>query len=75
MIKFGFHIRTRSGQKVDNIVIQAVSRVEAERRLRQMYQHCEILECRERAPATRPDALDVEAVIGLISREPVRPAV
>jgi hypothetical protein len=73
MIKFGFQIRTRSGQKVDNILIQAVTRGDAERRLYQMYQHCEILDCRERELAARLEALDVEAVIGLISREPVRP--
>ena len=75
MTKFGFQIRARSGQKVDNILIQALTRLDAERRLRQMYQHCEILECRERGVPSQLTALDVEAVIGLISREPIRPAV
>ena len=72
--KYSFRIRTRSGQKVDNIVIQAAASAEAERRLRQMYHHCEILECSERAAGVRMPALDVEAVIGMISREPLRPA-
>jgi hypothetical protein len=71
MMKFGFHIRTRSGQKVDNIVIQALSKPDAEKRLRQMYQHCVILDCRERRPDQKADALDVEAVISMISREPL----
>jgi len=75
MTKFGFCIRTRSGQKVDKINIQASSITEAERRLRQMYHHCEVLECREASVPAQIEALDVEAVIGLISREPVRPAV
>src|SRR5438552_465705 len=75
MTKFVFHIRARTGQRADNIVMQANGAAEAERRLRQMHHHCEILECRERAPAARIDALDVEAVIGMISREPLRPAV
>lgn len=74
MTKFGFSIRTRSGQKVANITIQAASRAEAERRLRQMYHHCEIVGCTERDANLRLDALDVEAVIGLISREPARPS-
>ena len=71
MTKFVFHIRARTGQRADNIVMQANGAAEAERRLRQMHHHCEILECRERAPAARIDALDVEAVIGMISREPL----
>jgi hypothetical protein len=70
MTKFAFHIRTRSGQRVDNIVIQALCKLDAEKRLRQMYQHCAILDCRERRTDQRTDALDVEAVISMISSEP-----
>jgi len=33
-----------------------------------MYHHCEILDCREQAVPRRIDTLDVENVIGLISR-------
>jgi hypothetical protein len=67
MIRFGFNIRTRTGQRVDNISIMAATQGDAERRLRQMYLHCEIVECREQAVPRRIDTLDVEGVIGLIS--------
>ena len=67
MIRFGFSIRTRTGQRVDAISIVAATQADAERRLRQMYHHCEIVECREQAVPRRIDTLDVEGIIGLIS--------
>ncbi|GMU73426.1 MAG: hypothetical protein HS109_12690 [Burkholderiales bacterium] len=67
MIRYGFTIKTRYGQRVDNIHIMAGTQDDAERRLRQMYQRCEIIECREQAVARRNDTLDVESVIGMIS--------
>lgn len=67
MIRYGFQIRTRTGQPVDNISIVAATQEDAERRLRQMYHHCEIVDCREQAVPRRLDTLDVEGVIGLIS--------
>jgi len=72
MNRYGFNVKTRSGQRVENIVIMAASRSDAERRLVQMYVQCEILACREQAVAARRavDTLDVEAVIGLIAQGP-----
>ena len=71
MIRFGFNIRTRTGQRVDNISIMAGSQVDAERRLRQMYLHCEIVECREQSVPRRVEStLDVERVISLIAAGP-----
>jgi len=67
MTRYGFNIRTKSGQPVDNIVIMAATQPDAERRLRQMYHQCEIVECREQAVAPRVEALDVENVISIIS--------
>jgi len=67
MIRYGFNIRTRTGQRVDNIQIMAGTQPDAERRLRQMYMHCEIVECREHQVPRRLDTLDVEGVIGMIS--------
>ena len=67
MIRFGFTIRTRLGQRVDNIQIMAATLDDAERRLRQMYVSCEIIERREQRVPRRNDTLDVEHVIGLIS--------
>jgi hypothetical protein len=68
MNRFGFNIRTRGGHKVDNIVIMARDFEEAERRLRQMYTQCEILNSQETAAEGRRNPIDVDSVIGLISR-------
>lgn len=70
MVRFGFSIKTRHGQRVDHIQIMAESADDAERRLRQMYQHCTIVERRENSIAQRVEALDVENIIGLISGSP-----
>ena len=70
MIRYGFNVRTRSGQRVDNILIMAASQNDAERRLMQMYVQCEILECREQSVPRRFDTLDVEGVISMIAAGP-----
>ena len=70
MIRYGFNIKTKHGQRVENILIMAATLDDAERRLRQMYHHCEIVECREHAVPRRVDTLDIEGVIGLISASP-----
>ena len=70
MQRFGFNIKTRSGQRVDNISITAQSQSDAERRLRQMYHLCEIVTCQSNASARRVEALDVESVIAMISAQP-----
>jgi hypothetical protein len=67
VIRYGFNIKTRHGQRVENIMIMAATQGDAERRLRQMYHHCEIVECHEKAVPRRVDTLDIEGVIGLIS--------
>jgi hypothetical protein len=61
MIRFGFTIRTKSGQRVDNIQIMAATPVDAERRLRQMYQQCVIVERREQAVLIRSEGRDALA--------------
>jgi len=68
MTKYEFTIRTRGGQRVDKITIQAQDRETAERRLQQMYMHCEILECKESAADLRQESLDVEGIINLITK-------
>lgn len=70
MIKFALRIRTRSGLPVDNLLVQARDRSEAERRITQMYPHCEILECREVHAAVRDDDISFENIISMISRTP-----
>lgn len=56
MTRFGFNIRTKTGQRVDNIQIMAATAGDAERRLRQMYLQCEIIERREQSVSRRIDA-------------------
>jgi hypothetical protein len=74
MDRYGFNIRTHTGQRVDNISIMAASRDDAERRLRQMYQKCEVVECHTQALGRQADALDIASVIARLSAsEPLRP--
>jgi len=49
-MKYAFRIRTRSGLIVNKLLIYGRDEVDAKRKLRQMYQHCEILECTVREP-------------------------
>jgi hypothetical protein len=67
MVRFGFNIKTRTGQRVSNIFIMAGAQSDAERRLRQMYRDCEILTCKMLAVPRRRGALDVEDVITIIN--------
>ncbi|HEV8259558.1 MAG TPA: hypothetical protein VGQ19_02225 [Burkholderiales bacterium] len=69
MMKFGLKIRTRSGLPVDNLVVHARDQAEAERKITQMYMHCEIIECQQIQTATRDDAADLDGIISLISRQ------
>ncbi|MFN0040332.1 MAG: hypothetical protein ACKVP2_12540 [Burkholderiales bacterium] len=69
MLKFGFRIRTRSGLPVDNLVVHAKDRADAERKISQMYLHCEIIECKQIQTAAREDGSDLENIISLISRQ------
>jgi hypothetical protein len=65
MNRYGFNIRTRTGQRVDNICIMAASQADAERRLRQMYHHCEIVHCQTEAVVARNDPVDDSGVLRL----------
>ncbi len=69
MIKFGFKIRTRSGLPVDNLIVHARDQAEAERKIIQMYMHCEIIECQQIASTIREEGSDLEGIISLISRQ------
>ncbi len=69
MNKFGFRIKTRGGMVVENLMVQARDQAEAENRIRQIYRHCEILECNTLAPDTRGEGMDLEGMISLISRQ------
>jgi len=54
--KFGFRIRTRQGLVVEHLMIHGRDEADAERKLRQMYLHCEILERSVMQPATMQPA-------------------
>jgi hypothetical protein len=53
MIKFRFRIKTRGGMMVDNLQVAARDRAEAERKVGQIYQRCEIIECVELRPQVK----------------------
>jgi hypothetical protein len=63
MIRYGFCIRTKSGQRVDNIQILAATPDDAERRLRQMYVKCEILERREQSVPRRAETPEPQPIV------------
>ncbi len=45
MLKFDFSLQTKTGQRIDNILIAGQTQEDAERKLRQMYHHCTVLHC------------------------------
>lgn len=66
--KYGFRIRTRNGSVVENLLIFGKDEPDAERKLRQIYMGCEILEAKRlviQAPRSGP--LTYEDVVDLIS--------
>ena len=72
MIKFGFKIKTRGGMLVDNLQIGGRDRAEAEQKVTQIYQRCEILDCLELRQPLKEEGYDLESVIDLIATESAR---
>ncbi|OHC68795.1 MAG: hypothetical protein A2045_16025 [Rhodocyclales bacterium GWA2_65_20] len=68
MTKYGFRIRTRVGLVVDNLLIHGRDEGDAERKLRQMYHGCEIIECVPMFGAVRGLVANFEEVAALITR-------
>jgi hypothetical protein len=66
-LKYGFRIKTRTGMVVDNLTIHGRDEADAERKLRQMYLHCQVLQCRA-VGAPRSDAMGYEEVLALVSK-------
>lgn len=68
--KYGFRIRSRTGMVVENLAIHGRDESDAERKLRQMYPYCEVLECRTINGAVKHDAETVsfEEVLTLVTR-------
>ncbi len=68
--KFGFRIRTRQGLVVEHLMIHGRDEADAERKLRQMYLHCEILEMQPSfaSASTGADGTSFEEIVALISK-------
>jgi len=58
---------------VENLQVQARDRAEAEQKIKQIYHHCEILECHEVTPTLRKEGLDLEDMIALINKQERKP--
>jgi hypothetical protein len=72
--KYGFRIRTRNGALVDNLAIFGRDEPDAERKLRQIYLGCEILEARrlvihvqKNGPTTYEDVVDLISGSAVVS--------
>ena len=70
MLKFNFSLLTRDGQKVENILIAGHDQPDAERKLRQMYLHCEVTHCdiQQESSKQSTQATSVEEILSLISK-------
>lgn len=70
MLKFDFSILTRDGQRIVSVIIAGRDQEEAERKLRQMYRHCEIVSCNanQMDDHKTPHVVSVEDIITLISK-------
>ena len=73
MMKFGFKIRTRGGMVVDNLLIPGRDQADAEKKLMQIYRYCEIIEAKPVQQRLQEEAMDVDGIISLISRQDREP--
>jgi hypothetical protein len=53
---------------VENLTIHGRDEADAERKLRQMYLHCQILDCRTVRGAGVSDPLSLEDVVALVTK-------
>lgn len=68
--KFGFRIRTRSGVAVDKVLILGQDSADAERRLRQMYLGCQILETWQENANLGHGSNSFEEIVDLLNEPP-----
>ena len=70
MLKFDFSLKTRDGHQVINVMIQGQDLADAERKLRQMYRNCEVLNCTATdADKNASRAMDIEDLLSLIAKQ------
>lgn len=69
MLKFEFSVQTRSGQKIDSIVIAGRDQADAERKLFQMYRSCTVLQCTVKQQDEKSwHATSMEDILTMISK-------
>lgn len=66
--KYAFRIRTRLGVVVDNLMIHGCDEQDAQRKLRQIYHECQIVECVCHRGSVRVPVASFEEVANLIVR-------
>ena len=66
--KFGFRIRTRQGLVVENLMIHGRDEADAERKLRQMYLHCQILDRSVQIGHAKAAPMSFEEVVTLVTK-------
>lgn len=70
MLKFDFSLKTRDGHQIVNVQLQGRDLADAERKLRQMYHHCEVLSCTTTdADKNSSRTPDIEDLLTLISKQ------
>ncbi len=66
--KYAFRIRTRLGVVVDNLMIHGRDEFDAQRKLKQVYRDCQIIECVCHRGSVRVPVASFEEVANLIVR-------
>lgn len=70
MLKFDLSVKTRDGQKVESIQIYGKDLPDAERKLRQMYHHCEVTQYKIISPyKISGQSADIEDLLSLIAKD------
>ncbi len=68
LTKYGFRIRTRDGLVVNNLMIHGRDEGDAQRKLRQIYRDCEIIDCVCHHGTVRTPQANFDDVLSLITR-------
>ncbi|MBK6637740.1 MAG: hypothetical protein IPG34_08700 [Rhodocyclaceae bacterium] len=66
--KYAFRIKTRLGLVVDNLTIHGKDESEAQKKLRQVYPRCEIIDCGCMHGGVRVPSASFEEVASVITR-------
>lgn len=68
LTKYAFRIRTRDGLVVNNLMIHGRDEGDAQRKLRQIYRDCEIVDCVCHQGTVRTPPASFDDVLSLITR-------